>query len=98
MSPVPSPSVSVSSVLSNGKSSSVSGVPSPSSSVSALSPIPSPSVSASINKLNDSESDPAAFVAVTVNKVCANVTVGVPEIKPVAVFKDKPEGKAGVIE
>ena len=47
LSPVPSPSVSVSSVLSYGNASSRSEIPSPSSSVSALSPVPSPSVSVS---------------------------------------------------
>ena len=43
--PVPSPSVSIVSVESNEKASSVSITPSPSSSVSVLLPVPSPSVS-----------------------------------------------------
>ena len=73
-------------------------IPSPSISGSLTSPIPSPSVSASINKLNDSESAPAAFVAVTVNEVCVNDTVGVPEINPVAVFNVNPVGNVGAIE
>ena len=76
----------------------VLGTPSPSTSGSVASPIPSPSKSASINKLNVAELFPAALVAVTVNGVVANSTVGVPEIMPVDVFNNSPFGKLGLIE
>ena len=65
--------------------------------MSVVFPIPSPSVSASINKINDSVSVPAALLAVTVKVVAAKVTVGVPEINPVVAFNDKPAGNAGAI-
>ena len=41
---------------------------------------------------------PPAFVAVTVNKVVVISTVGVPEIRPFEVSKDRPVGKLGAID
>jgi hypothetical protein len=43
------------------------------------------------------DTDPVAFVAVTVKLVCANNTVGVPEIIPVLGFIVKLAGSVGVI-
>ncbi|MED5257285.1 MAG: hypothetical protein VX717_01130, partial [Candidatus Thermoplasmatota archaeon] len=57
---VPSPSVSVSSFGSNGKSSLVSSTPSPSSSESNVSQVPSLSVSVGI-LLEESGSEPQSF-------------------------------------
>ena len=42
--------------------------------------------------------DPAVFVAVIVNVAVANTAVGVPEITPVEVLKDKPVGKVALME
>jgi hypothetical protein len=41
---------------------------------------------------------PVVFVPMIVNTVAGISVVGVPEIKPVAVLKDSPEGTDGVIE
>ena len=41
--------------------------------------------------------DPCALVAFIVNVVVAKVTVGVPEIVPVLVSNDKPEGKVPTV-
>jgi hypothetical protein len=41
---------------------------------------------------------PPAFVAVTVYVVCATAAVGVPEITPLVVLSDNPDGNAGLTE
>ena len=42
--------------------------------------------------------DPPELVAVTVYEAVFEITVGVPEISPVIVLNESPEGKLGVIE